>query len=271
MRSTAAITCLVLSLSAAPAAAIIMRHDVPEAEYRALGHQHRGVLVALGLRAESDGAPMLYSGMGTLIAPTWVLTAAHAAAPIVASGASAEHFVFVRGRGYKVARVVIHPAWTEAENDNDIALVQLQRPVENAVPACLQTTRDEAGQIATLVGQGLPGDGLRGPGDRDGILRGATVRVGTAEATTLSWVFRKPDDPLVTPLEGISGPGDSGGPALLPAGDTYCVAGVSSEQRIEIDPAAPPSGGGQGRYGVIEIYTRVSAYVPWIREVTGLR
>lgn len=55
---------------APPAAqAIIMRHDVDEARYRDLGETHRGVLVALALPAQ-DGSPLLYNGMGTLIAPT---------------------------------------------------------------------------------------------------------------------------------------------------------------------------------------------------------
>jgi len=68
------------------------------------------------------------------------------------------------------------------------------------------------------------------------------------------------------PLEGISGPGDSGGPTLI----DLCVAGVSSAQRVVIDvDDEGRETGGPGRYGVIEVYTRVSSYLPWIRAATA--
>jgi secreted trypsin-like serine protease len=86
-------------------------------------------------------------------------------------------------------------------------------------------------------------------------------------------MFRKPDDPRTTPLEGISGPGDSGGPAFITVNGKPCIAGVSSNQRIELSGPPPkdgsPGGNGedvQGRYGVTEVYTRVSKYVSWIRQ-----
>ena len=70
--------CLVVALSgAAPAAAIIMRHDVDQSQCVVLGHQHRASLVQLELPSR-DGSPLLFNGTGTLIAPNWVATAAHA-------------------------------------------------------------------------------------------------------------------------------------------------------------------------------------------------
>lgn len=62
-------------------------------------------------------------------------------------------------------------------------------------------------------------------------------------------------------LEGISGPGDSGGPAFLEIDGVIFLAGVSSWQ----DNRA--QGGRQGVYGVLEYYARVSSYVGWIDEV----
>lgn len=105
---------------------------------------------------------------------------------------------------------------------------------------------------------------MRGPSVPDGALLGATIEIGSATGSILTWKFHAPGDRHVTKLEGISGPGDSGGPAYL--GKLGCVAGISSHQSYEIDPTKPPTEEPQGRYGAIETYTRVSAYVGWISQ-----
>lgn len=258
-------------VAGAPAQAIVMRHDVEDAKYRGLGERHRDVLVQLGLRAQDDGAPMLYNGMGTLIAEDWVVTAAHAAAHIQAHPPAhgAPHFVFVRGRGYAVAEIVIHPGYDDQTQANDIALIRLARPVRDARPACLYEGDDEVGQIVHMAGAGYTGNGRTGAGDSaDGALRGATIRVGGEEGNVLTWRFRAPGERGVTRLEGISGPGDSGGPALIETAQGFCLAGVSSAQRvaIEVDENGEEHGG-EGRYGVVEVYTRVSRFAGWMREV----
>ncbi|HEX5182201.1 MAG TPA: trypsin-like serine protease [Allosphingosinicella sp.] len=258
---------VLLLLAGAPADAIIMRHDVARTNYLLLGDRHREVVAMLGLLSQNDRSPMLYSGMGTLIAPDWIVTAAHATDYLrqQAKGPVQDHFVFVKGRGYRVAKIVTHPQWNADTNANDIALIKLASPVREAKPACLYEGHEEAGRIVTLAGAGIPGDGLKGPGVPDGALLGATIRVGKAETTQLSWTFHAPGDPDVTPLEGISGPGDSGGPAFI--GEASCLAGISSFQSREIDPSKPQADDTEGRYGAIETYTRVSAFVPWIRGV----
>jgi len=60
-------------------------------------------------------------------------------------------------------------------------------------------------------------------------------------------------------MEGISGPGDSGGPAFLKYKGQLCIAAVSSSQ--------DDGGLGEGRYGVRELYPRVSHYRGWLRQV----
>lgn len=67
-----------------------------------------------------------------------------------------------------------------------------------------------------------------------------------------------PESDKVTKLEGISGPGDSSGPAFIQMGETYALAGISSAQSTRA------TGGVEGLYGVTEYYTRVSSYVDWI-------
>jgi S1-C subfamily serine protease len=56
------------------AAGIIIRDDVPDAEYRALA-MHPEFAPATRILVESSG-----SGSGVLIAPQWVVTAAHVVA-----------------------------------------------------------------------------------------------------------------------------------------------------------------------------------------------
>jgi hypothetical protein len=250
---------------------VIMRHDVDRSGYVLLGDQHRETVAMLGLLAQQDGAPMLYSGMGTLIAPDWIVTAAHATDYLRESEKdwATHHLVYVKGRGYHIAAIITHPNWNPQTNSNDLALVKLSSPVREAKPACLYDGREEAGQIVTIAGSGYPGDGLKGPSVPDGSLLGATVKVQTAEGTVLTWRFHAPKQPDVTPLEGISGPGDSGGPAFI--GTRSCLAGISSVQSYEIDPTKPKVDQPQGRYGANETYTRVSAFVTWIRQTIAAK
>jgi hypothetical protein len=266
--------CIAALAGAAPAQAIIMRHEVEDWRYIELGERHREALVHLGLPASDDGAPMLYSGMGTLIAEDWVVTAAHAAVYLEANPPpnGAPRYVYVKGRGYAVRSIAIHPDYNSETQANDIALIRLARPVRDAHPACLYDRGDETGQITTLVGSGYPGNGRDGPAEHpDGVLRGATVRIGTAEGSELTWRFHAPGENEATPLEGISGPGDSGGPALIETAAGFCIAGVSSAQRIQVELDAQgqplPNQSGEGRYGVTEVYARVSHFSPWLRSV----
>ena len=59
-------------------------------------------------------------------------------------------------------------------------------------------------------------------------------------------------------MEGISGPGDSGGPAFIFVAGKGYLAGISSGQSTRATK------GKEGVYGVREYYVRVSSYVNWI-------
>jgi hypothetical protein len=87
----------------------------------------------------------------------------------------------------------------------------------------------------------------------------AQNRIGSAQGGWLFWRFDEPASGRALQLEGISGPGDSGGPALVVTRRGLRIIGVGSSQQT--------GGGPEGKYGVLEGYVRVSQFIPWIRQV----
>lgn len=230
-----------IALSAVPDA-ILIRHDRPDERYRQLGERFPAV------------STFGRAGAATLVAPQWVLTAAH-----VAVGMRRDATIMFGGEPYAVDRIVVHPGWKEM-GPKDLALVRLTKAVTGILPLAVHAQADEVGQPVIFVGNGGTGTGLTGPQrPEDGIKRGATNVVDAADADWLYFVFDAP--PGGTDLEGISGPGDSGGPAILERGAVASVAGVS----VFGEPGAQ----GRGTYGAKEGYTRVSTHVAWIRSVLG--
>ena len=137
---------------------------------------------------------------------------------------------------------------------HDIALLQLKSQASGVTPVALYEGSDEVGQVVTFVGRGDIGTGLTGSKPTDGKKRGATNTITSVDDDWIFFNFDRGDD--ATDLEGVSGPGDSGGPALVTRdGKTYTL-GVSVF-----------SNGTPGHYGVQEIYTRVSTHRDGIESV----
>ncbi|MDX1476332.1 MAG: trypsin-like serine protease [Saprospiraceae bacterium] len=233
----------VLLVCVIPGEAIIVRHDTPEADHQALA-------------ARYPATCHFADGSGTLIADTWVLTAAHVAQGLQRSIERGETVqVECSNASFIADSIVIHPAFRPVVHD--IALVRLSTPVQHVTPVPLFDD-DETGALITIVGRGDHGTGLTGPVRQDRIDRAATNLVDGVDAHWLWFDFDNPFASDVTPLEGVSGPGDSGGPAYVDVNGTTHLIGVSSHQRSESRP---------GRYGAVEYYARVSQYVTWIRNV----
>lgn len=251
--------------------AIIVRHDVADTAYQQLAQQERATVSFMRPRAAPTpetaatssaaanatavkATAMVVEGTGTLVRADWVLTAAH-----VAHYLKIGDTVTYQQRDYRIARIDIHPSWRPQQVNGDIALVQLQQPIADAEIAQLYRATDEQGKVLTLVGRGDVGDGLRGVVTGDAILRAAHNQVIASQTQWLQFRFDQGADALA--LEGISGPGDSGGPALLRQHGQLWVLGVSAWQD------ASATDWQEGKYGVIEHYSRVSHYHAWLSAI----
>jgi V8-like Glu-specific endopeptidase len=197
----------------------------------------------------------LKGGDGTLIEKNWVLTAGHVADGMFKRTNGNLSVYFENGNEYKVKNVFLHPKF-KPMGLYDIALLELDNKVKDIVPIKINENTNEINKMIFLVGHG---DKKKANGTwiKDGKLRGYTNIIDQVNETHLIFDYDSPEN-NPTEREGTSGPGDSGGPALLKEGNNYYVAGVSSMGDPGID--------GPVSFGAIEYFVRVSKFQNWIRE-----
>jgi hypothetical protein len=137
----------------------------------------------------------------------------------------------------------------------DLALVHVTPPIQDPHVAVPYRWNDELGKTVTIVGAGASGNGLDGWRSEDGLMRAATNVIDDTRPGWLIFTFDAP--PAGTDLEGVSGPGDSGGPAFVDRDGKRYLVGVSSTNHTG-DAAGPC------RYKSREYYARVSTSLDWI-------
>ena len=224
--------------------AIVIRHDVSDEKYHA------------DISAFPPLATLYKIGVhGTLIHPEWVVTAGHAVFCMEQGDK-----IKVGGHWATVSSRYTHAKYHDSDN-YDISLLKLATPINNIVPAELYRNDNEAGQKIWFVGSGSTGNGLTGQTvnyvQNKGLLRKAENTIDGVSDTELFFTFNK--GPKALPLEGVSGNADSGGPAYQKIDNKYYLLGISSRAD------SPPEG--IGKYGVKEIYSRISFHIDWIEKV----
>jgi len=195
---------------------------------------------------------------GTLVAPNKVLTCAHAFDPDGTGQITrpTDQLLFgfdptpLQGTTYQVVDVLLHPMWPNRPAEHDLALLVLDKPVLDVIPAKLAAV-NPLNQTAVSVGYGIQADGYGnelgegqqrlayenvinyiGPDDgklRDFLQLPDEIEIGVTLRADFDSPFEQHNSygsPSPLDLEGASETGDSGGPLFVNHNGEWYVAGV---------------------------------------------
>lgn len=245
----------------------IIRHDKDTKKYIELGNKPE--FDCVGRYSESIESNDY--AVGVLISPKWVLTASHFVQDT--------SFWKFGDNFYRTKRIIKHPKLKpgaeEAQwNGWDMALIELNKPVLDIIPAKRYYGLAELGQTITKVGYGYIGngkDGMDNPRKQEKLggqnvidAIGGTFEGRKFSTDVMVCDFDNPDNPesnhfgspIPLELEIGGSKGDSGGGIFIEEnGETFFVGIVSGALNRQI------------KYGSVMALARVSTANEWIDSV----
>jgi secreted trypsin-like serine protease len=201
---------------------------------------------------------------GSLIAPQWVITAAHC----VDGGTSADNIDVLLETNYlskggvviAVEKILVHEQWNPETFDHDVALLRLAaQSSSHAIPLLKpdNTNSSAPGAIAIASGWGVTRDIDNKPSN---ILRNVTLQIVSRNDCTGTAAYGAAITSTMLCAGFAEGgkdscQGDSGGPLIVPDGNgSFVLAGIISWG----EGCAQPS-----KYGV---YTDVTSIEAWVSD-----